>query len=181
MSVAEQVRAWTTLRVWSTSRDSRVGIATPAVTKNHVIRYNILLLNQPDLKLQALTEEDLNTQWVPAPRVDAKWVNPGSVWVRNELHQNWKHPVPIENRVKILEVNEVGTVIFLVNGIRHFRSYFEFIPQYTRLWGAETPRGQIPTEPLPFRDRKSSGRPKTEKPEPKSALERLLERDLLSE
>ncbi len=189
-TVAETVLARTTVRVWSASRDSRVGIATefPSVDGAQK-RYAIHLLNWPTSKPLVISENDLNTLWLLQPRVDVKWLNVGSMWVRNDEHQNWKRPVVTGLRYEIEAVAGSGHVRARRRvktdkgwGYTYFsHTCYSFMSQFTRLWGMEVPKGEIPQEPLPFLSRKLPGRPKKEKPQPKSALERLLERDLIPE
>lgn len=195
MTVAEKVLADTTVRVWSASGDSRVGIATEFPTPLGTLRrFAIQLLNQPNMKLVMLSEDELNQQWLLAPRVDVRWMNVGSVWVRNEDHKLWKRPVSVELRCEVTELMGSGHVRFRQRRhaetpkggwAEHYsvRTCFNFMQQYTRLWGQEVPKGDFPQEPLPFVFRKVPGRPKKEKvvSEPKSAFDRLLEDDLLSE
>ncbi len=189
MTVSARVIADTTVRVWSASGDSRVGIATPFPTPEGCRpRYCIQLINQPNMKLVHVTGDELNTEWLLSPRIDARWVNVGSVWVRNNEHKSWKRPVPSLVWCEVCEVkkrsvcyclrhdSEYGPVVS-----HYYQEYTTFTTLYTRLWGQETPKGEIPQEPLPFKPRKAPGRPKKVKEGPKSVLDRLLEGDLIPE
>jgi hypothetical protein len=193
MTVAQKVLADTTVRVWSASGDSRVGIATefPA-PEGAQKRYAIQLLNKPGLKLVRLSEDELNTEWLLAPRIDIRWMNLGSVWVRNEEHKFWNRPVAVDLRCEVTEVMGSGHVRYRMRRHaetsdggwaehHHVQRCFTFLTQYTRLWGQEVPKGEIPQEPLPFIARKAPGRPKKEKEIPKTAFDRLLDKDLISE
>lgn len=190
-TVAEMVLQRTTLRVWSATRDSRVGIAIEAPTPYwNQRRFSVTLLNQPNAKPSLMFESDLNTNWLSAPRVDVRWMNPGSMWVRNVDHRDWKRPVSQVLRYEVTKRLASGHVRVRIRAVAGSAEYTYFVPtcydfmhQFTRLWGAETKKNEIPTEPLPFLISKRIGRPRKTKENsgPKSAIDRLLEDTLLPE
>jgi hypothetical protein len=186
MSLILAVHQKTTVRVWHRSRDSRVGIASEIVPGLFAVQ----LLNQPNLPYLKVPAVLLEEEWLEAPRIDVAWMNVGSVWVKNELHKFWNKPVP-KNDVVILRrpIGNGGTIGYeaLVpkekggNATGGALSCYNFMHKFTRLWGAETKKGVIPDDPMPYLWRKLPGRPKKPKPEPQSAFSRLLEKELIPE
>lgn len=189
MTIAEEVLDKTTVRVWSASRDTRVGIASalPSIDGGTPVVFLIQLLNQPNLPRLRVFADELERDWLLAPRIDVKWLNIGSVWVKNENQKFWNRPVPAANRVQIHDaVTMDGFVRFhsYLKGksrIRYADTCYRFMSQYVCLWGKEVKKGEIPLEPTPYVEPKLPGRPKKPKPVPKSAIDRLLEDELIPE
>lgn len=188
MTVSQKVLTDAVVRVWSASGDSRVGVATVRIpAPNFGPQFAIRLVNRPS-DFMPVTEEELNSQWLLVPRIDISWLNVGSMWVRNADHQ-WNLSVHPSLRCEVTEVRDSGHVRFRqrrrVDGKWDYQygveQCFTFITLYNRLWGQEVPKGQFPKEPLPFLVRKTSAHPKKVEAEPKSAIDRLLDDDLLSE
>jgi hypothetical protein len=131
-----------------------------------------------------LTEEELNSTWQAAPRIDPKWFNPGSYWVHRDvffvkgsydLRKDRPWSVLVRFSVRIDEIN--GPLVHYISndpdkilmGSMEIRS---FAQSYVRLW--ETP---FPAEPLAFvyTSKPKRYRPKTALPETtRSALDMIL-------
>lgn len=183
--ISKAVEAFTVVRAWHSSRDSRVALISRFLPENKL--YAVQLINRPGHKPVFLTSADVDAQWLEQPRIDVKWINVGSMWIRHIDHKLWNRPVPAHLRCEVYAPITIGGIVkFRVKpktgAYQHFEaSCHAFMQNYTRLWGVEVPPKEIPNEPLPFISKKLPGRPKKPKPEPQSAFDRLLEKDLISE
>jgi hypothetical protein len=188
MTVADAIRRRTTVRVWHASRDSRVGIATEFPAVEGASRFAVQLLNRPNLKVMQLSESELNDEWQLEAQTELKWLNVGSVWVPNAFHKFWSRPVPKKDTVIIQRPIASGGTVWYESvdpknnpSLRGALPCSLFVSRYTRLWGEEVPKGEIPLEPLPYLARKLPGRPPRKVEGPKRAIDRLLEEELIPE
>lgn len=123
-------------------------------------RWYCKVLNYPRIVLR-LTTEELETTWQTVPRIDPKWLNPGSRWVdmsflmppeKGLVHRVWpslfRHSWVLD-RVNGPEVNmtahpdmdPTSRVMVRTKGL----SLNALLTTHVRLW--ETP---FPKEPVPF-------------------------------
>lgn len=151
-----------TIWVWHASGDSRV--ATLSLTSEG---FGLRVMNWPKYRTKLLVDrEAIDKEWLLQPRMDVKWINPGSVWVPRVLDRLGR--LPLKGRRTVDRVTEDGRVHF-DSGFS--KTCFELMSQCVRLWDEKMPK-----EPKPYQTKVSERKPRAKKSQ-RTVLDRLLEED----
>ncbi len=162
---------------WNVSGDSTV--AMPVLWDPTTRNWHCRVLNAK-ARGAVISETDLALGWTPTPRIDLKWLNPGSRWVAIPDCLDPIERVPLRPRkwddmvklsVELKGVNSGGFVNIDGAVRRGVPTAYALMSRYVRLWDGN----KHPAEPTAFNH--THRKPRSRVKPSKTALDFILEDD----
>jgi len=158
--------------IWAANGSSVVGIVR---AEGGADEYEILIMNKMPRKRVVVSLKVLEERWLAAPRIDIKWFNEGSAWVRlDEIYNVTRYNRFIIDKRQEDQVRLQVPVKGMGTGYRTER-VFDLMRRCVRVWGVGE---MFPEEPVPYQAKKRSTTPRKTS---RTAFERILADDLLPE